>query len=71
MSIADNPRHRDRWLADVARITREIQDLQTELDIAVRRSVSRAVSLRIGEADVHLEMAIKELDTAAGRIRTL
>ena len=70
MTIANNSAHRARWLQNVLHIQAHIGDLMNEIDIAIPGAfVAREVEELILEADVHCALAIKELDTAAARIR--
>lgn len=71
MSIANDARHRARWIQKVAHIVGQIIDLQSEVDIAIGTSPGRTIEELLLEADVHLELAIRELDTARARMRSI
>lgn len=71
MSLVDNPQHRHNALMRLTNLRLIVQDVQTEISIAVADQPPLAIHQLLVLADSHLELALAELDLAGAAIRAI
>lgn len=71
MTLVDSPHARHSVLTRLTNLRLIVQDLQTEVSIAVQQQPPLAMHQLLVLADGHLELALAELDLAGAAIRAI
>ena len=71
MPLHDSREQRERWTARAQQAINAIEDLRREITVAVRQKPPTHITLKLGEADVHLGVAQIELHDAIDRMHRI
>ncbi len=71
MSLADEPLARAGWIARATFLTKALDDLRTQITVAVGQRPGTNITIRLAEIDVHCALAQNELREAIARMNAI